>query len=80
MFGRFPAPPAWGDGAGRRRGARDAGTQAAEFRRRAVELARLRNKPADQAAKDLGIAESCLHNGMARTGVGEGWSASSLGS
>lgn len=29
-----------------------------EFRRRAVELARLREKPIAQIAKDLGIAES----------------------
>jgi hypothetical protein len=30
-----------------------------EFRRSAVELARLREKPIGQIAKDLGIAESC---------------------
>jgi transposase len=49
-----------------------------EFRRRAVELARLRDKPIARTARDLGIAESCRHHGMARTGVDEGWSASSL--
>ena len=49
-----------------------------EFRCRAVELARLRDKPIAQTARDLGIAESCLHNGMARTDVDEGWSAISL--
>jgi transposase-like protein len=32
----------------------------AEFRRRAVELARLREKPIREIASDLGIAESCL--------------------
>ena len=31
-----------------------------EFRRRAVELARLREKPIAQIARDLGIAESGL--------------------
>jgi transposase len=31
-----------------------------EFRRRAVELARRREKPIGQLAADLGIAESCL--------------------
>ena len=31
-----------------------------EFRRRVVELARLREKPIAQIAKDLGIAESGL--------------------
>ncbi len=33
-----------------------------EFRRRAVELARRREQPIAQTAKDLGIAESCLRN------------------
>ena len=32
-----------------------------EFRRRAVELARLREKPIARIAADLGIAGSCLH-------------------
>jgi len=49
-----------------------------EFRRRAVDLARLRNKPIAQTPGDLGIAESRLHNGMARTDVDEGRAASSL--
>lgn len=31
-----------------------------EFRQRAVELARQREKPIAQIAKDLGISESCL--------------------
>ena len=43
-----------------------------EFRRRAVELARLRDKPIAQIAKDLGIAESCLRNWMAQADVDEG--------
>ena len=36
--------------------------QPPEFRRRAVELARLREKPVREIAKDLGISESCLRN------------------
>ena len=43
-----------------------------EFRRRAVELARLREKPIAEIAKDLGIAESCLRNWMARADIDEG--------
>jgi transposase-like protein len=43
-----------------------------EFRRRAVELARLREKPVAQIAKDLGISESCLRNWMSRADVDEG--------
>jgi transposase-like protein len=35
-----------------------------EFRRRAVELARLREKPIAQIAKDIGISESCLRRWM----------------
>jgi transposase len=35
-----------------------------EFRQRAVELARLREKPIAQIAKDLGISESCLRRWM----------------
>jgi transposase len=35
-----------------------------EFRQRAVELARLREKPASQIAADLGISDSCLRNWM----------------
>ena len=34
----------------------------AEFRERAVELARLREKPVKQLATDLGISEQTLHN------------------
>ena len=43
-----------------------------EFRRRAVELARLREKPIAQIAKDLGIAESGLRRLMKQADVGEG--------
>jgi transposase-like protein len=43
-----------------------------EFRRRAVELARRREQPIAQVAKDLGISESCLRNWMARADVDEG--------
>ncbi len=43
-----------------------------EFRRRAVELARLRAKPIAQIAKDLGIAESGLRRWMAQADVDEG--------
>jgi transposase len=35
-----------------------------EFRRRAVELARQREKPIAEIAHDLGIAESCLRRWM----------------
>ncbi|MGH3884858.1 MAG: transposase [Pseudonocardiaceae bacterium] len=43
-----------------------------EFRRRAIELARLRAKPVAAIAKDLGISESCLRNWMHRADVDEG--------
>jgi transposase len=43
-----------------------------EFRRRAVELARLREKPIAQIAKDLGIAESGLRRWMAQADIDEG--------
>lgn len=33
-----------------------------EFRQRAVELARLREKPTAQIAQDLEISDSCLRN------------------
>lgn len=45
-----------------------------EFRRRAVELARLREKPIAQIAKDLGIAESGLRRWMKQADVDEGMS------
>ena len=43
-----------------------------EFRQRAVELARLREKPIAAIAKDLGISESCLRGWMNRADVDEG--------
>ena len=43
-----------------------------EFRRRAVELARQRDKPIAQIARDLGIAESGLRRWMAKANVDEG--------
>ncbi len=43
-----------------------------EFRRRAVELARLREKPIREIAHDLGISESCLRNWVSRADVDEG--------
>ena len=43
-----------------------------EFRRRAVELARLREKPIAQIAKDLGIAESGLRRWMRQADIDEG--------
>ena len=43
-----------------------------EFRQRAVELVRLREKPVAQIATDLGISDSCLRNWMAQADVDEG--------
>lgn len=43
-----------------------------EFRRRAIELARLREKPVAEIAKDLGISESCLRNWMSQADINEG--------
>jgi len=43
-----------------------------EFRRRAVELARLREKPITQIAKDLGIAESGLRRWMKQADIDDG--------
>jgi transposase len=40
-----------------------------EFRQRAVELARLGDKPVSQIAKDLGISDSCLRNWIARADI-----------
>lgn len=41
-------------------------------RRRAVELARLREQPVAKIAKDLGISESCLRNWMVQADIDEG--------
>jgi transposase-like protein len=43
-----------------------------EFRQRAVELARLREKPVAQIAADLGISDSCLRNWMGQADIDEG--------
>jgi transposase len=43
-----------------------------EFRRRAIELAQLREKPIAEIAKDLGISESCLRNWMSQADINEG--------
>jgi transposase len=46
-----------------------------EFRRRAVELARLGDKPVAVLARDLGISESCLRNWMAQADADENGSS-----
>ena len=43
-----------------------------EFRQRAVELARLREKPVAQIAEELGISDSCLRNWMKLADLDEG--------
>jgi transposase-like protein len=43
-----------------------------EFRQRAVELARLREKPIAQIAKDLQISESCLRRWMNQADIDAG--------
>jgi transposase len=69
-FPRFSGHPFCGD-TGRLGRSLDACTAPAEFRRRAVELAREKAAPVAQIAKDLGISESCLRNWMARAEVDE---------
>jgi transposase len=44
----------------------------AEFRQRAVELARLREKPVKQIATDLGIADQTLHNWLKQADIDAG--------
>ena len=44
----------------------------AEFRERAVELARLREKPVTQLARDLGVSEQTLHNWLKRADIDAG--------
>jgi transposase-like protein len=43
-----------------------------EFRQRAVELARLREKPLAKIADDLGISESCLRGWVAKADIEDG--------
>lgn len=43
-----------------------------EFRRRAVELARLGEKPVAQIADDLGMSESCLRGWIKQADIDEG--------
>lgn len=43
-----------------------------EFRQRAVELARLGEKPVSEIAADLGISDSCLRNWIKRADLDEG--------
>jgi transposase len=43
-----------------------------EFRQRAIELARLRERPIAEIAKSLGISESCLRNWMHQADVDDG--------
>ena len=43
-----------------------------EFRRRAGELARTRDKPVSQIAADLGISDSCLRGWMKQADLDEG--------
>ncbi len=43
-----------------------------EFRERAVELARLGDKPVGQIATDLGISDSCLRGWMKQADINQG--------
>ena len=49
-----------------------------EFRQRAVELARLRDKPVTAIAEDLGISDSCLRSWMKQADLDEGRRADGL--
>ena len=51
-----------------------------EFRRRAVDLARLGEQPVAAIAKDLGISESCLRNWMAQADADDGKNTTRLSS
>jgi transposase-like protein len=44
----------------------------AEFRQRAVELARQREKPLRQLAGDLGVSDQTLHNWLKQADIDEG--------
>ena len=43
-----------------------------EFRRRAVELARLRERPTAHIAAELGISDATLHNWLKQADIDEG--------
>lgn len=43
-----------------------------EFRRRAIDLARLGEKPVSQIAVDLGISDSCLRSWLRQADIDEG--------
>ena len=43
-----------------------------EFRERAVELARLREKPIKQLATDLGVSDQTLHNWLKQADIDQG--------
>ena len=45
------------------------GAHPPELRQRAVELARMHEKPVAQIAEDLGISDSCLRGWMRQAGV-----------
>lgn len=49
-----------------------------EFRRRAVELARVGDKRVAEVAKELGISESCLRNWMRQAEIDENGSSTLL--
>ena len=49
-----------------------------EFRQRAIELARLKEKPVTQIAADLGISDSCLRNWVRQADLDEGRRADGL--
>ncbi|WP_445188621.1 transposase [Pseudonocardia sp. Cha107L01] len=53
-------------------GCRCACSSSAEFRQRAVELARVRTGSIREVAESLGISESCLRNWMSRADIDTG--------
>lgn len=50
----------------------------AEFRQRAVELARTSDKPQAEVAKELGISRSCLQNWIRQANTDENGSSTEL--
>lgn len=52
----------------------------AEFRQRAVELARTGSKPVGQIARELNISESCLRNWLAQSEADAGGRADRMSS